>query len=127
MPGRQQRMPGWKEIYHELSAQKWEEPWIRKKGFISHKILGKSLPLGASVSLSAKTNATCTCRTVVTIDKKGLRVPTASNKELNTWNMLSKPHSPYLASLSELRIWGGPELWCKSQMRLGSCIAVAVV
>ena len=32
-----------------------------------------------------------------------------------------------LASLSGLRIWRCCELWCRSQMRLGSGIAVAVV
>ena len=32
-----------------------------------------------------------------------------------------------LASLSGLRIWRCYELWCRSQTRLGSCIAVAVV
>ena len=32
-----------------------------------------------------------------------------------------------LASLSGLRIWHCRELWCRSQMRLRSCVAVAVV
>ena len=32
-----------------------------------------------------------------------------------------------LASLSGLRIWHCHELWCRLQMWLGSCIAVAVV
>ena len=32
-----------------------------------------------------------------------------------------------LASLSELRIWHCHELWCRSQMQLGSSVAVAVV
>ena len=32
-----------------------------------------------------------------------------------------------LASLSGLRIWHCRELWRRSQMRLGSCVAVAVV
>ena len=32
-----------------------------------------------------------------------------------------------LASLSGLRIWCCCELWCRSQMLLGSCIAVAVL
>ena len=32
-----------------------------------------------------------------------------------------------LASLSGLRIWHCRELWCRSQMRLGSGVAVAVV
>ena len=32
-----------------------------------------------------------------------------------------------LAFLSGLRIWHNRELWCRSQMQLGSCIAVAVV
>jgi len=32
-----------------------------------------------------------------------------------------------LALLSGLRIWRCRELWCRWQMRLGSCIAVAVV
>ena len=32
-----------------------------------------------------------------------------------------------LASLSGLRIWCGCELWCRSQMQLGSDIAVAVM
>ena len=31
-----------------------------------------------------------------------------------------------LASLSGLRIWCCRELWCRSQMGLGSCVAVAV-
>ena len=31
-----------------------------------------------------------------------------------------------LASLSGLRIWCWCELWCRSQMQLGSCMAVAV-
>ena len=34
---------------------------------------------------------------------------------------------PSMASLSGLRIWGRGELWCKSQTRLRSSIAVAVV
>ena len=34
---------------------------------------------------------------------------------------------PSLTSLSGLRIWGCCELWCRSQTRLGSGIAVAVV
>lgn len=34
----------------------WEEPWDQKqKGFLSHMVLGKSLPFWASVSLSEKT------------------------------------------------------------------------
>ena len=33
----------------------------------------------------------------------------------------------FLALLSGLRIWCCPELWCRSQMRLRSGIAVAVV
>ena len=32
-----------------------------------------------------------------------------------------------LASLSRLRIWRCHELWCRSQMQLGSCVAVAMV
>ena len=32
-----------------------------------------------------------------------------------------------LASRSGLRIWCGCELWCRSRVRLRSCIAVAVV
>ena len=32
-----------------------------------------------------------------------------------------------LASLSGLRIWHCHELWCRLQMWLGSCVAVAVV
>ena len=32
-----------------------------------------------------------------------------------------------LASLSGLRIWHFRELWCRLQMQLGSCVAVAVV
>ena len=32
-----------------------------------------------------------------------------------------------LVSLSGLRIWCCCELWCRSQMRLGSCVALAVV
>ena len=32
-----------------------------------------------------------------------------------------------LASLRGLKIWCCCELWCRSQMRLESCIAVAVV
>ena len=32
-----------------------------------------------------------------------------------------------LALLIGLRIWRCHELWCRSQMRLGSCVAVAVV
>ena len=32
-----------------------------------------------------------------------------------------------LASLRGLRIWNCCELWCKSQMKLGSCVAVAMV
>ena len=32
-----------------------------------------------------------------------------------------------LASISELRIRRCPELWCRSKMQLGSCIAVALV
>ena len=31
-----------------------------------------------------------------------------------------------LASLSGLRIWHCPELWCRLQMQLGSCVAVAL-
>ena len=31
-----------------------------------------------------------------------------------------------LASRSGLRIWRGCELWCRSQMQLGSCVAVAM-
>ena len=33
---------------------------------------------------------------------------------------------PYLASLSGLRIWWRLDLWCRSQARLGSRVAVAV-
>ena len=33
----------------------------------------------------------------------------------------------YLALLSGLRIWSCCGLWCRSQKRLGSCIAVVVV
>ena len=33
---------------------------------------------------------------------------------------------PPLASLSGLKIWHCCELWCSSQMWLGSCVAVAV-
>ena len=33
----------------------------------------------------------------------------------------------FLALLSGLRIWCCPELWCRSQMQLGSCVAVAAV
>ena len=32
-----------------------------------------------------------------------------------------------LSELSGLRIWCCCELWCRLQMRLGSCVAVAVV
>ena len=32
-----------------------------------------------------------------------------------------------LASLSGLRVWRCRELWCRSQMQLRSCMAVAVV
>ena len=32
-----------------------------------------------------------------------------------------------LASFSGLRIWRCHELWCRSQTRLGSCVAVALV
>ena len=34
---------------------------------------------------------------------------------------------PSLASFSGLSIWHCHELWCRLQMRLGSCVAVAVV
>ena len=34
---------------------------------------------------------------------------------------------PSLASLSGLGIWHCLELWCRSQMQLGSHVAVAVV
>ena len=33
---------------------------------------------------------------------------------------------PSLASLSGLGIWHCRVLWCRSQMRLGSCVAIAV-
>ena len=38
-----------------------------------------------------------------------------------------KMHIRSLTWLSRLRIWHCPELWCRSQMWLGSHIAVAVV
>ena len=41
------------------------------------------------------------------------------------WASVRKQVWP-LASLSRLRIWHGHELWCRSQMQLGSGIAVAV-
>ena len=40
---------------------------------------------------------------------------------------LTSIHEDTLASLSGLRIWGCLELWCRLQIPLGFCIAVAVV
>ena len=44
-------------------------------------------------------------------------------------NPTSIPEDSFLslALLSGLRIWHCHELWCRSKMRLGSCIAMAVV
>ena len=45
---------------------------------------------------------------------------------LRTWLVAMRMQVPSLASLSGLRIWHCHELWCRSQMRLGSGVAVAV-
>ena len=48
----------------------------------------------------------------------------AQQKQIGLATMRSQVRS--LASLSGLRIWCCHELWCRLQMRLGSCAAVAV-
>ena len=44
-----------------------------------------------------------------------------------TWLASMRTQVRPLASLSELNIWCFRELWCRSQIQLGSGVAVAVV
>ena len=46
-------------------------------------------------------------------------------KQIRLGTMRLRVHP--LALLSGLGIWHCHELWCRSQMRLGSCVAVAIV
>ena len=57
--------------------------------------------------------------------KKPSEVPMWISR-LRTCAILVRVRVQSLASLSGLRIWLFHELWCRSQMRLGSGVAVAV-
>ena len=49
----------------------------------------------------------------------------AQQKLIQLESMRIRVQSP--ASLSGLRTWRCPELWCRSQTQLRSCVTVAVV
>ena len=57
--------------------------------------------------------------------EKGLKI--IKEKFICTQLVSKRKQVQSLALLSELRIWHCHELWCRSQTRLGSGIAVAVV